>query len=864
MPSSLERPQLRKLLEDTLRTDADLDAFLLDYFPETKKQCTDGMTRIQKLNLLLEKEDASEILNALHSKRPQLAGGSRAGVTAQQDASPRIIEEPTFTPKPNSAQLESPDSLPPPRYFLHLSDLHFSDENQADQWHAQLLLDMRKQMKIRELSGVIVSGDITNHATVEQFGFAQDFFRQLCTSFRVARERLILVPGNHDVNWKLTDASQDGFSPFAAFYRSVTGSDYPSSPAQQTTLHHFPDLKLLVLGCNSACQIDRANPGRAGLHKRAFGKAISSLVTNEEHERSTKLAVWHHPPSELTQGTELLDGAVLEQLAQAGFQLILHGHVHRADNAEFRYYRQVSGGGMEILTAGTFGAPTHELVSGYPFQYQVLEFRGDHLTVHTRKRENVAGGWIADHRWSQAPGQSPASFYQIRLRGSKTGPHSHLSPRPNLTMILVGIGVLISVLLVAVLVAVLTRSPAPMIIIVTQEELTGKLQQHGADPKKLDSPEEFADKVQRVPAEQLRYEVSTGKDQETNELLRWVLALLKKDDRIVAATKYGVKQQRAWTVRVTPQARLLAKLTEGIDRKLEQHTLFDLRFPTLADMRITSQDMAGERLDLAVVDMGIVPLAGMVEIPAGSFLMGSNDGDADEKPVHRVTLPGFYLDRTEVTMAQYQACVTKGGCSELQKTVKWVQGDAEWVKKWSPFCNVNQAGREQHPVNCVDWSQAATYCKWAGKRLPTEEEWEYAARGTDGRKYPWGNEAPRAGLLNGCGSECIEMGRRLKLGWNEDRMYSGNDGWETTAPVGSVKGDKSPFGVMDMGGNVTEWLQDWYRNSYQKSDGPTKNRSLRGASWFYGNPSFARAPYRGGLSPVYRFGLVGFRCARTK
>jgi formylglycine-generating enzyme required for sulfatase activity len=108
------------------------------------------------------------------------------------------------------------------------------------------------------------------------------------------------------------------------------------------------------------------------------------------------------------------------------------------------------------------------------------------------------------------------------------------------------------------------------------------------------------------------------------------------------------------------------------------------------------------------------------------------------------------------------------------------------------------------------------------------------------------------------------MGRRLKLGWNEDKIYSGNDGGEMTAPVGSVKGDKSPFGVMDMGGNVTEWLQDWYRNSYQKSDGPTKNRSLRGASWDNVNPSIARAPTRIRNSPEGRDSLVGFRCARTK
>lgn len=255
-------------------------------------------------------------------------------------------------------------------------------------------------------------------------------------------------------------------------------------------------------------------------------------------------------------------------------------------------------------------------------------------------------------------------------------------------------------------------------------------------------------------------------------------------------------------------------------------------------------------------------IPGMIWIPEGPFMMGSNSGDSDEKPVHAVMLTGFYLDRTEVTMAEYQKCVQANGCTELAKTVQYEGATEENIKKLSQFCNANQADRSRHPVNCVDWNQAAAYCKWVGKRLPTEEEWEYAARGKDGRKYPWGTEAPRVGLLNACGSECVAMARKRGMDWSS--MYTGNDGWETTAPVGSVKGDKSPFGVMDLGGNVTEWMQDWYRDSYRTSDGPTKNRSLRGGSWYRITPSDARAPIRFRFSPVYRSGYVGFRCARAR
>ena len=415
-----------------LRTDDALDAFVGDRFPDVFRGFTGGMTRTRKLNLLLESVDGDVILHALNTLNTTRA--TRLSSATSAPAHSDTTAEPAELPTPESpAHISEPASVaskPPPKYVLHLSDLHFSDETQVDQWHAQLLLDLRNQMQIRELSAVVISGDITNHATVEQFGFAQNFLHQLCESFHIAKQRLIIVPGNHDVNWTLTDQGQDGFSPYAAFYQQLTGSAYPPSADAQTTLLHLADLKLLVLGSNSAWKIDRANPSRAGLHAGAFGRALGSLLNNEEYQTCNKLAVWHHPPAELTAEAGL-DGAVLEQLAQAGFRLILHGHIHRADNARFRYYRQSSVGGLEILTAGTFGAPTHELVSGYPFQYQVLEFRGDILTVHTRKRENVAGGWVADHRWQQAPGQSPLSSYQIALRSQREASSSRTALQPQ-------------------------------------------------------------------------------------------------------------------------------------------------------------------------------------------------------------------------------------------------------------------------------------------------------------------------------------------------------------------------------------------------------------------------------------------------
>ena len=215
--------------------------------------------------------------------------------------------------------------------------------------------------------------------------------------------------------------------------------------------------------------------------------------------------------------------------------------------------------------------------------------------------------------------------------------------------------------------------------------------------------------------------------------------------------------------------------------------------------------------------------AEMVYIPAGIFTMGDTHGDGydDEKPAHRVTVADFWLDRTEVTNAQLARFVQTGG----------YRPQGEWQKY--------AGGKDQHPVVDVTWPDAVAYCRWADKRLPAEAEWEYAALGTDGRKYPWGNT--------------FESGRG---------RFSGG-----TAPVGSYPTGASPFGVLDLAGNVWEWVSSLYKPyPYSATDGredvnASGSRVIRGGSWYF-SPGALRSPIRFRHEPAYRSDTIGFRCAQ--
>jgi len=225
----------------------------------------------------------------------------------------------------------------------------------------------------------------------------------------------------------------------------------------------------------------------------------------------------------------------------------------------------------------------------------------------------------------------------------------------------------------------------------------------------------------------------------------------------------------------------------------------------------------------------------MVEISAGEFTMGSDGTQAleDERPSHRVWLDAFSIDLYEVTTAQYAAFLGAN-----KRVAPW---------QWETVDLVQHGDR---PVIGVDWRDAEAFCAWTGKRLPTEAQWEKAARGTDGRLYPWGNQVPSSELAN------YALGARFSYN-------------QVLLPVRSYEGGKSPYGIYHMAGNAYEWVQDWYGTNYYETS-PEKNppgpsqgqfKVLRGGSWS-DLPKYLLTYGRFKLPPETKNSYTGFRCAK--
>jgi formylglycine-generating enzyme required for sulfatase activity len=241
----------------------------------------------------------------------------------------------------------------------------------------------------------------------------------------------------------------------------------------------------------------------------------------------------------------------------------------------------------------------------------------------------------------------------------------------------------------------------------------------------------------------------------------------------------------------------------------------------------------------------------LVYIPAGEFEMGSSKTEdpqafEEELPQHIVYLDAYWIDKTEVSNVQYAMCVAdSGACTKPANNYS--------LTRDSYYDNSQYA---DYPVTFVSWDQAVAYCAWAGRRLPTEAEWENSARGPEGSIYPWGNSFDGT-LANYCDANC-------QTDWKDSSF---DDGYTDTSPVGEFSGGASIYGVLDMAGNVYEWVADWYgpySQDYQTNPtGPTTGleKIMRGGSWG-DDPAHARSSVRSPINTDNWLNFVGFRCAR--
>ena len=343
--------------------------------------------------------------------------------------------------------------------ILHLSDLHFGAEKNSDsiadakRWHSQLANDLIIELGCKKLDAAIISGDIGNFSEPEEYRAAESFLERLCAKFGLDASQLIIVPGNHDLNWKLSKKGyrliyaedhdgklKDGqfirvneeviqlrddsayanrFQHFRQFYENVTGQPSPAGPESQADLCHLPELNLVIVGFNSVWEADQHFKSRISINPDAVTLALDRLRDDPVFKDCFKFAVWHHP-LDSPEEDRIKDRGFMQRLAQAGFQVCLHGHIHKADAGLFRYDMNADGRNIHVVGAGTFGAPVNEWTPGYPLQYNLLQFSAKILRVHTRRRIDLNGTWEPDHLWRQGRGEPNLPYYDIPLVGSTT------------------------------------------------------------------------------------------------------------------------------------------------------------------------------------------------------------------------------------------------------------------------------------------------------------------------------------------------------------------------------------------------------------------------------------------------------------
>lgn len=349
----------------------------------------------------------------------------------------------TTAPTPLTSATIKPGSTPNAIHILHLSDIHLGTLAEARKYRMQLETDLSRELGVKRLNYLVLSGDPVDKAAPEEYEAAFDFTSSIMKRFGLDESRVIIVPGNHDVNWDLSEQAysfvwkrklpavlpvgssiqagdlgallrddkvyRNRFKHFSEhlFEKVRSGASYPIEYVDQGILHRYPADRILFLALNSAWEIDHHYRHRAGINMEALANSLDQ-IQDGDYGDWIKIAIWHHPVS----GIEMMNDEFMQLLSVHGFQMCLHGHVHEAKNDYFRYDQR----GVNIIGAGTFGAPTKDQVAGIPLQYNLLSLDPLTLTltVSTRKKEKPDGAWMADARWGDK--NEPSPRYKIQLK----------------------------------------------------------------------------------------------------------------------------------------------------------------------------------------------------------------------------------------------------------------------------------------------------------------------------------------------------------------------------------------------------------------------------------------------------------------
>ncbi|HIH36389.1 MAG TPA: hypothetical protein HA232_00565 [Methanocellales archaeon] len=330
-------------------------------------------------------------------------------------------------------------------HILHLSDLHLKDAKQADVYRIHLETDLIQELKVKRLEYLIISGDVCDHAAEDEYKAAVEMLDKLVKNFGLDANRVILVPGNHDMNRNssknayglayqniLTEPTSEGryykngddvmlcnevlyrqrFANFNAhLYKHVLAREYPLDFSEQATIIERPEDHILFLGLNSSWEIDHHYRLRASINGEALSKALDHF-NGKDYDGWLKIAIFHHPVT----GKETMNDEFMQLLTVHGFQICMHGHIHESANGLFNYDKR----GIRVIGAGTFGAPSEEQAAGIPLQYNLLIFdpRIGQIEVRTRKKEKINGAWSADSRWGDK--NDPKPYYSFPVQNYRT------------------------------------------------------------------------------------------------------------------------------------------------------------------------------------------------------------------------------------------------------------------------------------------------------------------------------------------------------------------------------------------------------------------------------------------------------------